>query len=533
MLKESSTSNKNGHETGMENILERREIDRCTGIIDAMIRTTNTEIDSIKTSNEKKERDRRFGEELKRQERYQKIQMQSMKTARKNAELEMRWSEYREMEECQELFDSLNLHKRLFRELIDSKTSLINELLEVLRNKDGEYNKSIEDMKIEIDVICESMRKQFGDLRQMSLRELQNIENNMIDQRTKMIEENSKAIRETFQEHSRSEKLSVKKRQDDQKKNKKILEEEIIKSEKSFASMKIRSETEIQNCEKCFEDMRALYQLNSAKLIYNFKVLSEKNTENTQLKTDLTKRRRHFQVIYNKKVDEYEQKDKKYKKRNKELTELYKKISRQYKDLHIKFKHFKKTDVERYNEIKDMNLKEIQTLKDKIIRCDRIIHMQQLGVVWEPPAVAKELDETGEEQDELQIGSQGHLQSVGSSNKNLSAEEVKKAQESSMDEDKSNVEEDEGQYDLPAIQMHAILNVIIDETDFLLDDKIMSEIYKAPSKEKLLLKMNVLRKVLAISDPMEFKKLLYQIYLSAYPDHQARMSNVRDIIRLF
>lgn len=60
--------------------------------------------------------------------------------------------------------------------------------------------------------------------------------------------------------------------------------------------------------------------------------------------------------------------------------------------------------------------------------------------------------------------------------------------------------------------MNAILNIIIEETYFLLDDKISQEIYYAPSKDKLLLKLNVLRKVLAVADPTEFKKLIHQIY---------------------
>lgn len=46
----------------------------------------------------------------------------------------------------------------------------------------------------------------------------------------------------------------------------------------------------------------------------------------------------------------------------------------------------------------------------------------------------------------------------------------------------------------------------------MLDDKISQEIFYAPSKDKLLLKLNVLRKVLAIADPTEFKKLIHQIY---------------------
>lgn len=228
-----------------DNILERREIERCTGVIDAMIRSSNMEINAIKTQNEKNERDRRFEEEINRQERYKNIQLESMKAARKNAELEMRWSEYREMEECQELYKSLEEHKKLFSELIDSKKSLINDMSGVLRNKDSEYNKTIEEMKMEIDLICDSMRNQFTGLRDLNIKELRNIEDDMIDQRQSMIDSNSKIIKDTFTEHKETETNSVNKRHTEERKNKTTLDNLIIQNEKIYASMKISSETEI------------------------------------------------------------------------------------------------------------------------------------------------------------------------------------------------------------------------------------------------------------------------------------------------
>lgn len=153
--------------------------------------------------------------------------------------------------------------------------------------------------------------------------------------------------------------------------------------DKKFLDIKINTEIEIQNCEKCHEDMKALYQLNSEKLSYNYKVLVEKNSENSKLKQDLRAKDTEYQ-------DQYKQKSTLYKQRyttlintNKNLTKQYTSISRQYKDLHKKYQHFELTDKARYKEIKDMNEKEITKMKEKIRNCDRIIHQHQLGVVWE------------------------------------------------------------------------------------------------------------------------------------------------------
>ena len=63
--------------------------------------------------------------------------------------------------------------------------------------------------------------------------------------------------------------------------------------------------------------------------------------------------------------------------------------------------------------------------------------------------------------------------------------------------------------------MHAILNILLIELDFLLDDKVSAELQNENPKEQLLIKLNVLRKVLAIKDESEMTRLLMDIYQNA------------------
>ena len=67
--------------------------------------------------------------------------------------------------------------------------------------------------------------------------------------------------------------------------------------------------------------------------------------------------------------------------------------------------------------------------------------------------------------------------------------------------------------------MHAILNICMRETEFLLDDKISEEIHRSSSKDGLILKLNVLRKILAIKNPLEMKKFFH------YLESEARISD--------
>lgn len=149
-----------------------------------------------------------------------------------------------------------------------------------------------------------------------------------------------------------------------------------------FTNTKIKMENDIQNLEKCYEEMKALYQLNTEKLDYNLKVLKEKREENHHHHEDYKKRLRMHNLKLRNLREEYDKADQTFKDQNKLLTTEYKRITRQFKELQRKFKHFEKSDLERYNEIQAMNEVDVHELKEKIIKCDIVIHNQQLGVDW-------------------------------------------------------------------------------------------------------------------------------------------------------
>jgi dynein regulatory complex protein 1 len=233
----------------------------------------------------------------------------------------------------------------------------------------------------------------------------------------------------------------------------------------------------------------------------------------------LRDRDRSFAKKLKEKQDSYGAKDRSFKIKNKKFTEDYKRLSKQYKDLHKKFQHFVRADVDRYNEIKEMNQAEIEELKQKIIKCDKIIHMQQLGVVWEPHQLPVDPAGTGTTEDgkdsetvnkEKEVSKDHNQTEIGQSKNESVAgrgDDVTASRREPIEEDV-----------VPEADTHAIINIVLRETDFLLDDKIMEEISQETLKEQLLDKLNVLRKVLAIQDSSELKKLIYTLYYQARHD---------------
>ena len=72
-------------------------------------------------------------------------------------------------------------------------------------------------------------------------------------------------------------------------------------------------------------------------------------------------------------------------KTNHELTEDYRGLTLKYKDLQAKFRHFEIADTTKYDEVWAMHEGEVKDLVDQLLKADKIISEQHLGLVWRPP----------------------------------------------------------------------------------------------------------------------------------------------------
>merc|ERR1712159_640938 len=82
----------------------------------------------------------------------------------------------------------------------------------------------------------------------------------------------------------------------------------------------------------------------------------------------------------------YNELNDKYKAENEKYTIEYKQVTDQFKDLQTKFLHFQKLDAQRYRDVWEMNEKNVTALMQKVLKADKIIHEQQLGLEWAPPS---------------------------------------------------------------------------------------------------------------------------------------------------
>lgn len=141
----------------------------------------------------------------------------------------------------------------------------------------------------------------------------------------------------------------------------------------------------MQTLQKCMEDMKAVYRLNEEKLDFNHKVLKDREAVNKNTIEVLKKRQRRMKNILRNVKEKFEIQSKKYVKDNKQMTKEYKKFTKEFLSLQKKYERFEKSDKNRFTEVWSMNQNEAFALCEKIKDCDRVIHVQQLGIAWQPP----------------------------------------------------------------------------------------------------------------------------------------------------
>lgn len=258
--------------------------------------------------------------------------------------------------------------------------------MEQLKNKDEEYVKAIKKQNDDIDDLIKAMQEQYKDMRNDYIFQLEAIETQFDTERAKILQRNENEIKSLFTEQKQVEEKFMRQRADKEEEYTKELEELRTNDANDQAKQKIQLEKEMQILQSCMEDMKAVYKLNEEKLEFNHKVLQDRQIVNGNVNESLRRRERRLKGTKIAVHKNFITQQKVFETRNKQLTKDYKRFTRDYIALQIKFQRFESIDKNRFNLIWSMNQNEVKALTDKIMDCDRVIHVQQLGIPWQPPS---------------------------------------------------------------------------------------------------------------------------------------------------
>lgn len=177
----------------------------------------------------------------------------------------------------------------------------------------------------------------------------------------------------------------MQKRLDEEQKNAKELEDVMSQDANKQAEQKIKLETEMQILEKCMEDMKAVYRLNQEKLGFNYDVLNERQQVFQKQKKGLKSKLNKDTQRLREELEQFKNQQAEAKNQNTLHTKDYKFFTNEFIKLQKRFEKFEKADDKRIKEIWSMNDQEARNLVEKIMHADKVIHLQQLSIKWEPP----------------------------------------------------------------------------------------------------------------------------------------------------
>ncbi|CAM9539637.1 unnamed protein product [Pylaiella littoralis] len=332
-------------------------------------------VTALRVSADDRETQRRMAEEHARQERLQRLQEEAVRSGKQNAAVEMRWAELLEENMPQELHRNIEEQKAACAEIVGSKAEDVEELLERMRTEFKELQARRYDFQFSTRwALCEEYEVELEAVEEVSLQE-----------REAMLATNKAEVDDLFERRREMELTYMETKQKRQEQYQAEIEALLTRDGEEHTKLKIKLETDIQTLEQQLEEMRATYQLNTEKLEYNYRVLTERDMENSATLSHQKRKLTKLKDALSGLVQRYQETDTRDKKRNEELTEEFRRITKQYNDMQAKFRHFEISDNNRYEQVWAMHREEVLEAITKVLQADEIIHQQQLGWEWKSP----------------------------------------------------------------------------------------------------------------------------------------------------
>ncbi|KAG2497477.1 hypothetical protein HYH03_004630 [Edaphochlamys debaryana] len=456
---------------------------------------TDQDVTSVRAAGDDRENQHRIQEEQTRQDLRAKLLAEAEQSARQNAAVAMRWADLFSIEVPQDLYNEIEAQRQACERIISSKDKLIGEIKGELKKKDDEFVKTLKRQAEDVDTLLQFMSRQFVEMQNAFKEELDEIENAFLQERSDLLESNRREMQELFDKRSKLEQDFMDRYLAAVETYQQQLEGHRQMDAEEYHILKIKLETDIQNLEQHLEAMRATYQLNTEKLEYNYRVLKEREKENsTTIESQKKKLSRQRDILSSLK-QRYAEADRRYRDDNMRLTDEYKRITEQFKDLQSKFRHFELVDTKKYKEVWGMKESEVAALVRQLLQADKVLHEQQLGWDWRPPDDA--------------VFTPVHGGGPGGAPVPAAGDGTGAPGEEEADEDAAaRAREQELTERLRDPRNYGALGMLCDEAGFLIDAKAKHMIDRLAKDEAGLVKAEAILRSLGIADGSAFDSLL-------------------------
>ncbi|KAF1330534.1 Dynein regulatory complex protein 1, partial [Globisporangium splendens] len=462
-------------------------------------------VTSVRVHADDTENKRRIEEEERRHKRVEKLQQEAIASGAKNAAVEMRWSDLFEFSMPQELHRELEAQNRSCAEILASKDGLIREFQNQLKAKDEEYVTALKVQADEVEKLIGRMSQQYREMQDEYEMELEQMEDAFLKERDELIANNKLEIDSLFEKRREMEMVYMEAKQARDEQYLKEIENLHVKDAEDYSELKIKLETNIQTLEQQLEEMRATYQLNTEKLEYNYRVLTERDMENSATLSQQKRKLARLKDALSTLISKYNQTDARDRNQNQELTEEYRRLTKQYKDLQKKYAHFETSDRNKYDEVWVMHEEEALEKIEKLLNADKIIHEQQLGLVWKRPAQSI--------RDWSQIGTMKKKKQEQLSGAGARTSDDRGDGDSDSNHDERNGDAF-GEIDVPVVRkissskLKYMLKLLATEAGFLVNGNFQQALENLPDDEAELVKADMIMRALGVDNEDDMERLM-------------------------
>ncbi|CAG5927979.1 unnamed protein product [Menidia menidia] len=412
----------------------------------------------------------------------------------------------------QDLQKALTSQQQLCDALIQDKKKLISDLQQELKLSDEHYVKNlrtnaeeinlmIERMEDQIKILTKAYREELDQIDRVheqeldilltkdkteweeQLKKLWDLENKRLMERTKKVENYEEEIHDLMLENVHNQNIIT-----NTKLQQSQAQDRVHQQVKDNSMLTILKQKKIEE-----ERQKIMNRLSNV----NKKILS--------LEREKTNIKRMHSVEENK-----------FMKQNHRLSEEYKRYVQKYEQIQMEMKHFAVADAKVFEDMWLMSEAEVKRLVERALDIDSVICKQHLGIAWErphipflelsgpiqpqklTPGLSRPMSETGTNSQETLEASAGRSMEADTEGSNADVSEEGRAvlSESSPGWEEGNPSRD---------MQKEIMELLCDETDFLMEDKILKLLASLDKEEQTAVKLGFLFSSLAIEDKDESK----------------------------
>lgn len=460
--------------------------------LDKLISDGRELVTNVKAAGDEKEVERRIEEDESKKTRFEKLEAEANASVERFEEIMRRWDPALAKTIPQDLQEKLAEQKAACDAMRDEKDKLINDFQQELKCKDDQYVRDLKKQADDVDLALERMEKQVKTIMKAYREELEEIEKAFVSERAKLLEQHISTWNNEMQKRRETELKYLMERErriDDYEQQLQHLRQQ---NAEEYKRIVMKFESDIQVLQQQIEQMKATFQLNAEKLEYNYHVLKKRDEENmitiSQQKRKITKLQDVLTNLRKKLAKQEEQ----HQVESVNITEEYKKNSQQFADLQKKYKLFQAADAKKFEEVWEMAEENVRQLAHVVQQGDKSIHEQQLGLEWEaeqlPESPIKQQTTTAQVNDGSISQALQYVASILSS------------------EGDSSTTVYDGKFSPRLIQ--EALQLVCQESGFLIDEKLLRLLVPLEEDEKLLMKLDSIFKALLIETEEDIHKLV-------------------------